>query len=169
MASADGSIISVCYIVNYTPLLQSDFLRQFCINMLSHSRPLSLLSLTVAYFLATSLAAPGPSTKPTSNLQLNGVPGPYFDGVEGADRAEIAGIMATLILNNGNGNTDEDSSSSSNRDDAATKSKLWLFIVVNEYKDDRLIRQSECFRDVVDGMPELHVSQYSFGESAIKS
>ena len=107
-----------------------------------------LFYLTAACFIVTSLAAP--SSPP--DAQLNGVSGPYFDGVEGADRAEVAGLLATLVFKS------EDDITSGDVDDMAPRSELSLFVVMNEYKNDRLIRQSQCFQDLEHGVPHLQVS-----------
>ena len=128
--------------------------------MMLQSVTVPLLTITLTHILGSSLAAPGPPIKstefpPGSNVQLNGVPGPYYDGAKGADSAEVAGILATLILHEGNGDTGNKSES----DDKNANSDLSLFVVMNEYKLNQLIRQSNCFQEIENGMRVLNVSQ----------
>lgn len=128
--------------------------------MIPQSITLTLLATTLTHIFGSSLAAPGPPTKPTpyspgSREQLNGVPGPYFNGAEGADRAGVAGILATLILYEADGDPGNESESN----DKNANSDLSLFVVMNEYKDDKLIRQSNCFREIQDGVPAFNVSE----------
>lgn len=128
--------------------------------MMPQSTTLPLLIITLTHIFGSSLAAPGPPTKPTPNSpgsreQLDGVPGPYFDGAEGADRAGVAGILATLILHEEDGGPGNESESN----DKNANSDLSLFVVMNEYKDDKLIRQSNCFQEIQDGVSVFNVSE----------
>ena len=109
--------------------------------------------LTAACFVGFSLAAPSTD----SGAQLNGVQGPYFDGIEGADRAEIAGLLVTLVMKSADASAIAEGGSSDS-DKVASRSDISLFAVINGYKDGRLIRQSDCFRDLENGMPHLQVS-----------
>ena len=118
--------------------------------------PLPLVITTLAHVLGSSLAAPGPPIEPSpfspeSKIQLNGVPGPYHDGTEGADSARIAGVLATLILHEADNETESKATTET--------SDLSLFVVLNEYKDNHLIRQSSCFQEIENGVPVFEVSQ----------
>ena len=79
----------------------------------------SLLGLALAGSLSNVLAAG------QTQQQLNGVRGPYYDGVSGANQAEIAGILAV-------------------KEAIFDLERLTVFIALNEYRDGKLIRQSSC-------------------------